>query len=176
MEHALQQSRSESLGKTILVFGMHQIIGAWGVGAAATLLFNLFLDSLGAYSSSRAAHHLYGMLTATPYFPFQIALGLYLGWVLARRLQHRSMQWIWVLPLAILCYSVIALPTVSPAFTSIMVQSGINQSRFSHYFGWGCRVEDRCFDQLFVTMPFYASAAYSVGSFLAREAPRMRPI
>jgi hypothetical protein len=32
---------------------------------------------------------------------------------------------------------------------------------------WGCQVKYRCEDQLLITMPFYASAAYSIGAWLA---------
>jgi hypothetical protein len=31
--------------------------------------------------------------------------------------------------------------------------------------------EDRCADQLVITMPFYVSVAYSLGAFVARRIP-----
>jgi hypothetical protein len=160
-----------SLGKQILIFLMHQVLGSWGVAFLTTLTFNLFLMCLGVFGSSPSGMRIYRLLTNTPYFPMQVVMGMYAGWLLGRRLRHRSMQWSWVLPLIVLCYAVFEIPTISSAFTSVLLESGVNQSRWSHYFGWGCRPKDRCFDQLFFTMPFYASVGYSIGALVARKMP-----
>src|SRR5262249_21927420 len=101
--------------------------------------------------------------------PVQIVFGLILGWLLGRTLRHRSILWVWAIPFAILCYSVATATVVMP--TSVFVSPGAGQSRFSHYFGWGCRPADRCLDQLLITMPFYSSLAYSLGAALARKTP-----
>ena len=50
-------------------------------------------------------HFVHWVLTENPFYPLQIVAGVYFGWLLGRRLQHRSMLWIWVLPLAILVYA-----------------------------------------------------------------------
>jgi hypothetical protein len=71
------------------------------------------------------------------------------------------MLWVWVIPAAFLGYSIIALPTTAAALAS--------DSRLSHFFGLGCRFEDRCFDQLGATLPFYVSVAYSHGALIARR-------
>jgi hypothetical protein len=73
----------------------------------------------------------------------------------------------WVIPFAILCYSLLTATVLIPEWTSVFVRPG--QSWFSHYFGWGCRPAAHCLDQLLITMPFYSSLAYSIGAFLSRR-------
>lgn len=80
------------------------------------------------------------------------------------------MLWVWVVPFLILLYVVIDVPTLTPHFISAMAQAqaGANQSSVAHYLGWGCQPKDGCFDETVVTMPFYASIAYSVGAWVAQ--------
>jgi hypothetical protein len=75
------------------------------------------------------------------------------------------MLWVWVIPLAILCYAVIAF---EPKWKSVLV----HESWLPHYFGWGCLPTDHCLDQLVITMPFYAAAAYSIGAWFALKHPK----
>ena len=84
-------------------------------------------------------------------------------------LQRRSMLWVWVLPFMFLCYAIVNIPTISPPLLSMLLHSGVTHSQLSHYFGRGCQLKDRCMDQLLITMPFYASGAYSIGALLARN-------
>jgi hypothetical protein len=159
--------------RTVLGFAVDQLVGTWGiVGSAPTLLasaFNLFMLFGWGYPIA----HYYAILSEKPYFPVQITLGLILGLLLGGCVQRRSMLWVWVLPFVILCLAVAALPTISP-FLPLMLQAGINQSRLSHYFGWGCQPKNRCIDQLLITMPFYASTATSVGALVARKLRKRR--
>ena len=113
------------------------------------------------------------LLTELHYFPMQIILALWTGWSFGRRFQHRSMLWVWVLPFLLLCYAVVAIPTLAPdiVFTSVITQATGNHSSLSHYFGSGCLVENGCIDQLIITMPFYVSVFYSLGALLARIYP-----
>jgi len=151
--------------RSALVFVMHQIIGTEGV---------VWLTTLGVFllrSSVREVHEPWGdsalmrgmhlISTNTPFFPIQIAVGAYLGWKLYLRWVHRSMLWVWILPGALLIYAVIAIPTFSPWSTS--PETG----PLSHYFGWGCQADFRCYDQLTFTQPFYTSVAYSLGALWA---------
>jgi hypothetical protein len=105
-------------------------------------------------------------VSGLPYFPVQIVFALILGWLLGRALRHRSIMWVWVLPLVMLCYSVATYRVLIP--TSVL--ASIGQSRFSHYFGWRCRPENHCLEQLLITMPFYSCLAYSLGAAFARKA------
>jgi len=156
--------------KSLVVFVFHQFVGTWGIAFLAAFglssLFDVLPDIHGWKPSMRFVHWL---LTENPFYPVQILTGLYFGWLLGRRFQHRSMLWIWVLPLAILTYCFIATALLSP-WASMLLRPESVRARLSFYFGSGCQPRDRCIDQLLITMPFYASVAYSLGALLARNA------
>jgi hypothetical protein len=167
MNNLSQQKTLNQLSKSLSVFVIHQFIATWGIAISANILGTSIYGLFSRFVSLRSVHWI---LTETPFFPVQIALGLFYGWMLWRRFKHHSMLWVWVIPTIILCYAVVAFPTLVPHMTSVLNQTG---SPFSHYFGWGCQPKDRCFDQLLVTMPFYTATAYSLGAMLAftLEAP-----
>ena len=156
--------------KSVLVFVAHQIVGTWGIAFLAafglTSLLDWIPDSVGWKPSMRFVHWL---LTENPFYPVQIAAGLYLGWLLGRRFQRKSMLWIWILPLVALCYALMVGLILIPEWTSVLARPKTFGARLSHYFGWGCQPRAGCLDQLMLTMPFYASAAYSLGALLARN-------
>jgi hypothetical protein len=156
---------------SIGIFSAHQLTGTFGVGIFAYLLGISVHDLaalLGKEYSMRPVHYI---LTETPYFPSQIALGLWFGWLLGRRFRHHSMIYVWVLPLLVLCFAILSVPTLTPGYTSVLTRE---QSPFSHYFGWGCQPKDHCIDQLVTTMPFYAAASYSLGALLAFKTKQIR--
>jgi|SRR6516164_11276104 len=64
-------------------------------------------------------------------------------------------------------FAAIPLPSES---ASIFGRSATVQNRLSFYFGWGCQPRAHCLVQLMITMPFYASVAYSLGALVARKA------
>jgi hypothetical protein len=68
------------------------------------------------------------------------------------------MLWVWIFPGVVLTYAVIAIPTFSP--WSLSAETG----PLSHYLGWRCQADYRCYDQLTFTEPFYTSVAYSLGA------------
>jgi hypothetical protein len=151
--------------KSLIAFAFHQVVGTWGIAFLAAFgLFELF-DVLTAISPwkppMRAVHW---VLTENPFYPVQIVAGLYVGWLLGRRFQHKCMLWIWIFPLAILAYAFVATNLNS----SVLFHHDSIQARLSFYFGWGCKPRERCIVQLLITMPFYASVAYSLGAFVAR--------
>jgi hypothetical protein len=156
--------------KSLFVFVFHQLVGTWGIAFIAAFglfsLLDMVPDSAGWKPSIHFAHRL---LTENPFYPVQIVSGLYFGWLLGRRFNHTAMLWIWILPLAILIYAFATVPALSP-WQSILARPHAVQSRLSYYFGWGCQPRARCLDQLLITMPFYASVAYSFGALLARNA------
>jgi hypothetical protein len=162
------QREATSRVKSLLVFVFHQFVGTWGIAFLAAFgLFSLF-DALPNVANWKpTSHSVSWVLMENPFYPVQIVAGLYFGWLLARLFHHRSMLWIWILPLAILIYAFISTPSVSP-WASILTRPNSVQSRFSYYFGWGCKPQVRCLDQLMITMPFYVSVAYSLGALLAR--------
>jgi len=165
---SVERSRTKSLTKSVLTFGLHQFIGMYGIPFTAPLVFSLAFKLMFLFGHSYPQKTFYSIVSESPYFPVQINFAFILGWLLGRVLRHRSMVWVWVLPLAILCYSVATASVLNP--TSVFASPGAGQSRFSHYFGWGCRPANHCLDQLLITMPFYSSLAYSLGAALARNA------
>ena len=124
----------------------HQLLSTLGTGVLAGFL------AFSILPPSRARW----LLTATPYFPIQIALGFLIGFTLPRFLRHWLMEWMWLLPFVILSTSFVLTPLPLVG-------------RFEHYFGWSCRPELRCFVQLGVTLPFYAATSYSLGAFARRK-------
>jgi hypothetical protein len=76
--------------KSLLVFAVHQFIGTWGIAfLAAYGLFELF-DLLAMISLWKpSVRFVHWILTENPFYPVQIVAGLYFGWLLNRRLQHR---------------------------------------------------------------------------------------
>lgn len=160
--------------KSALTFLVHQIIGTEGV---------VWLTALGVFllrSSVREVHKPWGdsalmrgmhlVFSNTPFFPIQIAVGAYLGWKLYRRWGHRSMFWVWILPGVVLTYVVIAIPTFSP-----WSSSSSDTGPLSHYFGWGCQADYRCYDQLTFTQPFYTSVAYSLSALWTSRKSKTSP-
>jgi hypothetical protein len=161
----------ESRTSIALPFAIHQFIGTWGVGVTVPWMVAFGFDFLRPFGKTYSMRDSYWILTETGYFPLQIAFALFLGWLLGRDLRRKAMLWVWVIPFAILCYAVAAVPTISPFPIPSIFQAGIGQSRLWHYFALGCRSEHRCLDQIVVIMPVYASAAYSIGALLAPRMP-----
>jgi hypothetical protein len=166
-QEAIARFRRKPLTKSALTFGLHQFIGMYGIPYTAPLVFSLAFKFLFLFGHGYPQKTFYSIVSEKPYFPVQIIFGLVIGWLVGRALRHRSMVWVWVLPLAILCYSLVTARVLIP--TSVFARPGVFQSRFSHYFGWGCRPAAHCLDQLLITMPFYSSLAYSMGAALARK-------
>ena len=155
--------------KSLIVFAFHQVVGTWGIALLAKFsLFSLFEALPDSASWKPSAHFLQWVLTRNPFYPVEISAGLYFGWLLGRKFQHRSMLWIWVLPLAVLCYCLAATPPLVSPWSSIFVRPSTVQARLSFYFGWGS-LRAGCIDQLLITMPFYTSVAYSLGALVARK-------
>jgi hypothetical protein len=124
------------------------------------ILSNLFIPSLYSLAHiwypSVTSRQVHWILTEVHGFPVQAALGLLLGFILAKYMRRNVMIWTWVLPLAILCIAIIFSPKYYPSI-------------LGHFFGDGCTPAGHCFDQLAVTLPLVASAAYSLGAKLRRN-------
>jgi hypothetical protein len=146
------------------LFLAHQVAATFGVAIFAYLLGISVFDIVAIFTNAHSMRPLHYILTETPYFPVQIALGFWSGWSLGKRVQHKAMIYVWAIPLLILTYAFFSIRSISPGFSSVLTHE---PSRFSHYFGWGCQPKDRCLDQIMVTMPFYAASAYSLGAWLA---------
>jgi|SRR5579863_1068609 len=149
------------------VFLMHQSFAAWGV-IQATPWVLLSLGELGWHFGlktymSQAQWLLYG----TPWYPTQVGLALFLGWLLGGTLLHRSMLWVWIFPLVALSSAFMGLPLTG--HLGVAGYETLNfSSRWSYFFGWGKEVQPLA--QALATLPFYTAGAYSLGALLARSA------
>jgi hypothetical protein len=163
------------LGRGLLSFFLRPYIGTVGIDVFAGFLVGYVFAVLQLFGRHVPSHIMLGILAGTPYYPVQIGLGLLLGWSISRRVQHRAMLWVWILPPAYLTYAIIAIPTLVPQWIPPEYQAGVGESRFKHYFGWGCGDVHPCFDQNAITVLFYIAAAYSIGALLARKLPTRLP-
>jgi hypothetical protein len=152
--------------KSVLIFLMHQLISTAGVLVFASFLGTTVFEILGQVGLPIQMHFVHWILTETPYFPLQIGLGVFWGWLIGNRFKHKSMVWVWIFPGLVLTYVVAAVRTITPDLTSVLGQSA---NPFSHYFGWGCQPKNRCLDQILVTMPFYSAVASPIGGWLGRK-------
>jgi hypothetical protein len=152
-------------------FTVHQFIGTYGILLVTPWVVAFASDFPRLFGKHFPMANVYWILTGTPYFPVQIAMGLLLGFLIGRHFQHSVMRWVWIIPLVALSYAVVAVPTFLPSFTPPDFQAGVGQSRLSHYFGWGCEPMNRCLDQIYMTLPFYISLSYALGAILVRKVP-----
>jgi hypothetical protein len=153
-------------------FTLHQFVGSYGIRFAAPFLVASVFDVLRLFGKQYPADFMFFLLTGTPYFPIQILLGLIVGCLVSRHFHHRVMLWIWIIPLFVLVYALVAVPTFTPDLTPARYQAGVGESRLAHYFGWGCQPVDRCLDQINVTLPFYIAAFYSFGALIGQRVPQ----
>ena len=160
-------SKSFAKLKPLLIFFAHQLVSTAGIGILVVSIAATLLNAARATIWQFPEHAWFQIFAYRPYFPVQTSTSLYFGWYLGRRLRHRSMIWVWILPALFLCYAVLAIPTLTPEITPRLFWSGIGQSWLTHYFGWGCRMENRCFDQVLLTQPVYTATAYAIGARLA---------
>lgn len=161
------RTSNTSLARTVILFLIHQILSTAGIGLLVIFLATSLLEIARLVPWPYAGLLWHQIFAYRPYFPVHALMGLYFGRLLARRFGHRVMMWVWILPALFLCYAAVAVPTLTPETTSYLLWSGTSQAWLTHYFGWGCQMKDRCFDQILVTQPFYAATAYAIGARLA---------
>jgi hypothetical protein len=167
---ATHSTSAKQFGKTGLQFAAHQLFGTLGIDIFAGFVAAYVTDLMHLVGRPVPTKTLLWVLTGTPFYPVQISVALTLGYLISRHTKQRVMLWVWVLPLAYLIYALIAIPTLVPHWIPPAYQAGVGESRFRHYFGWGCGPHP-CFDQNAITVLFYIAASYSIGALLARKMP-----
>src|ERR1700680_2151303 len=108
----------KSPAKSVATFALHQFIGMYGIPYTAPIVFSLAFKCLFLFGRSYSRRAFYPIVSGLPYFPVQIVFALILGWFLGRALRQRSIAWVWVMPLVILCYSVATYRVLIP--TSVL--------------------------------------------------------
>jgi len=155
-----------SIVKGVSAFAAHQLNVFLGISILSAVVVN-FAVAVIYYSGGASSPNLFRqLLTGTPFYPIHLLLAFILGSLLSLRLRHRTMLWVWLMPLAILLFSIIVLPISDGRFVGTMPNS--DQTVWSHYFGWGCQ-RGPCINQFLVTLPFYVGSFYSLGASLARK-------
>lgn len=180
-------ARRHALLRVPLVFLIHQSLASLGAILAAPWVLLLLGEVALHFGWKTHISQTQWVLYGTPYFPAHVAIALFVGWVLGGTLRHRSMLWVWILPLVALSSAIIRFPrTVTPLSITLIPfivlypiqhlaaagHSGFGVLfRLSHFFGWGHGFQP--YDQVLATVPFYSAAAYSLGALLARKVARL---
>lgn len=149
----------------VLRFLAHLIVSTLGVGITAAALTYSVVLPLHQFFPSLGSRTVHWILTETPYFPVQIAVGLLWGFQLGRRYRHKVMLWTWTVP-ALSIVLLVLFASFPPA-----VVGGVEITGVEHFFGWACLPQNHCYEQVGLTLPLYAAVAYSLGAFLARVIP-----
>lgn len=146
----------------VLHFLGHLALSTLGVAvvAAPVLTYSIVL-SLHPFFPSLGTRTVHWILTETPFFPVQIAVGLLWGFLLGRRYRQRVMLWTWIVPALAIALFILFVPLPS------VIVSGVELTKAEHFFGRGCLPQNHCFDWAF-TVLLYSAAAYSIGAFAAR--------
>jgi hypothetical protein len=152
-----------------VTFLIHQSLGTWGVFLAAPWVL-VFLGEVGRHFGLKTyIAQTQWVLYGTPFFPAHVVLALVIGWILSGTLGHRSMLWVWILPLVSLCTSCMGFPLIgisSPAACMSLAFS------FKLVYSWGY-FGVHFLQQVVRIALLYSATAYSLGALLARRAVRV---
>ena len=141
--------------QTLLSILFHLSICFVGVALLSNLLTFLSFKLAFSVGYPVTIQQLHWTLTGIHGFPAQAAVGLLLGFILAKYMRREVMVWIWLFPLAFLCIGILF---IVKDYSSV----------WSHFFGNGCNVTERCFDQMLFTLPLVSSVSYSLGARIRR--------
>lgn len=124
---------------------IHQVLATIGTLAITGQLGYMFFPPEKARS----------LLLLTRFFPFQLAVGIVLGFFATHFLRRTFAVWVWVPPLLVLA-------------VSIILATGPVGSRLGEFFSDVCAPGPGCIVRVSVTLPFYASLAYALGALVSR--------
>jgi hypothetical protein len=157
---------AQEVRRGLMLLG-HQVSATFLVVIWTTLLTAMALGVPRLWGHVFRERDVYPLMTASPYYPMQIMVGVLWGWLRGFVTRERMMLWVWVCPLALL---VIAILTRADTYPSSVIPGSLlseYSSIRSYFFGRGCRPQNGCIEQLGTTLPSYASVAYSIGAWLA---------
>jgi hypothetical protein len=162
--------------KRALILLVHQLSGTLGVLWWALVLTSFVLAIPRIWGHVFVLSDARRILLAGPYYPIHIVVGLLWGWLIWKMFRHRTMLWVWIFPLLTLVLSILKdSTTTSSIYPGALIS--IFRPTLLRYFGSACRIEDHCFAQLGVTLPFYVAVSYAIGGWLALRFPiRSRPL
>ena len=97
------------------------------------------------------------VLLNQPYYIAPVLCALVLGMLGRRSSRSRWAAWVWILPTAILVWNLLTWKGVGPPITAVYWRDV-----WANYFGSDCGGSE-CLYEVFVTIPFYTSVAYTFG-------------
>jgi hypothetical protein len=150
----------------LVIFFAHQLmstVGATVISVLIVLLFALFGASLKKNTSGgnfidHITQQRVSMLLNQPYYVAPVLCALALGALSRRFVRPRWAAWVWVLPMIILLWNLLTWKGAGPPTTAVYWADV-----WADYFGSDCGGSE-CMYEVFVTVPFYTSAAYSLGA------------
>jgi hypothetical protein len=161
---------SKSPAKRAFLFAIHQLLATIGVLFWALLLTSLVMRIPRIWGHILHISDVRGVLTMAPYYPIQTVVGLMCGWLVWKQFQHRAMLWVWVFPLMVLVLTMLENSTRTSSMFPGAVISNF-RPMLSRLFGSACRMEDHCYEQIGITLPFYMALSYAVGAWSALRFP-----
>jgi hypothetical protein len=171
MTNAEKQSRTKgwiaSLGSpNFLINQIISTLGAIVVGVLGVLVVAFISAAFtkntsgGNFIDHVAEQHAF-IFVDQPYHAAPVLCGFTLGALSRRFPRSRGAAWVWIAPLIVLMWNLMTWEGAGPP-TSSAHWAGV----WANYFGAGCAGSE-CVYELFVTLPFYTSVAYTLG-WLAR--------
>jgi hypothetical protein len=142
--------------KRALLFALHQLLCPYGLVVVSAFLTIDGASLVHSWDPAITTKTASWILTETPYFPVQITIALLSGLAIHKFSQFPFGQWMWVLPLVLLICTI------------IFAQIPLGESRIDYLFGWGGLPQNRHPPsyEVAITMPFYVSVVYSLGTLL----------
>jgi hypothetical protein len=174
----LAASRAPSVS-TFRAFLAHQSVALWGPLFIAPAIVLLLCEQAWHIGINTSVAQGQDVLYGSPFFPTQIVVALFAGWVLGGTLPHRTMLWVWVLPSIALCLAFMGVPLLPappaayilfPPIRDLTITQAASlgfASRLSHFFGRGAGLQP--YIQVVATLPLYSAAVYSLGAWLSAD-------
>jgi hypothetical protein len=171
METSPESARNNSKVVVALVFLMHQLLATVFIIFSGWPAFTavLLLPGLVGVEFHRS---LINAVAGPPFFAAQMLWALFLGWSLGGFLRHRTMLWVWALPAVVLGYMYLRFPHCPTNFFPAACME--SRSAYDLYFGRYYATGPSYVYKVWVTFPFLASTAYSLGAWLAGRINGMR--
>jgi hypothetical protein len=149
---------------TVLAHAFIAMCASVVVGVVITALF-------GAMVGRASPNHgqLYRIALDIPYSPLSWGTGVLCGFLVVRRLPHKSANWVWVAGAVWLVLGIFgSLPPCPGEPKSCSFREQIKNGLYSLFdvTGEGCAVSE-CLEQLFFTAPMLNAIGYSLGASLA---------
>jgi hypothetical protein len=137
-------------------------VGAIAIGVLIVLLVALLSaaftkNASGGNFIDHVTEQRATMLLSQPYYIAPVLCGLVLGALSGRFFRTRWAGWVWFFPLIVLLWNLLTWKGAGAPTTALYWKDV-----WMNYFGEDCGGSE-CMYEVFVTMPFYTSVAYSVG-------------